>query len=114
MNIKGANGKMSGRVKPYLLMLCAVLMAAFLLNPPVAFATKLPTVCNIFHDKKTAKSGPCGHQVTFSKDKFQGAEMAFSNGIEFENIETPLVLQNNQPSRFFPSAVVFDSVPLRC
>ena len=105
---------MSGRLTPGRVIFAATLIIALVLGPPVSFAGKLPTTCNIFHHKKAVKLGSCGHQVTFSKDKFQGAETAFSNGIEFGNIETPLVLHNNHPSRSFPSAVVFDSVPLRC
>jgi len=105
---------MLARLKPFFVIFAATLIMALVLGPPVAFAGKLPTTCNIFHNKKAARLGSCGHQVTFSKDKFQGAETAFSNGIEFGNIETPLVLHNNHPSRSFPSAVVFDSVPLRC
>ena len=43
---------MSGRFKPYLFILLGILLAAILLNAPVAFASKLPTACNIFN--KTA------------------------------------------------------------
>ena len=105
---------MSVRLKPLLVIFAATIIMALVLGPPVAFASKLPTTCNIFHNKKAAKLGSCGHNVTFSKDKFQVHEMAFSSGIESGSIEIPVILQNNQPSCFFPSHVLLDSVPLRC
>ena len=71
--------KMSGSLKPYLTALILILLAALLAGPPVAFATKLPTACNIFHEKKAAKLGPCGHEVTFTEDKPYFGEMVVSS-----------------------------------
>ena len=105
---------MSGRFKPYSLIVLGMLLAAFLLNPPVAFATKLPTACNIFQEKKAAKLGTCGHQVTFTKDKFHWDEMALSNGTDSGRIETLVVFQNNHLSLSFPSVIFLNSIPLRC
>ena len=105
---------MSGSLKPYLTALIIILLAALLAGPPAAFATKLPTSCNIFHDKKAAKSGPCGHQATFTKDKFQFGEMEFPAGADSGNEEGRTVLNNHlfPPLRSFAGAV--DLIPLRC
>jgi hypothetical protein len=105
---------MLARLKPFFVIFAATLIMALVLGPPVAFASKLPTTCNIFHNKKAAKLGSCGHDVTFSKDKFCSPETAFPNGIESGSIEIPVILQNNQPSCFFPFHILWDSVPLRC
>jgi len=105
---------MSGRVKPYLIILCAILVAAFLLNSPVAFATKLPTACNIFNKTQIEKSGPCGHQALFSNDKSLANEILFSSGIDF-GIRDCLVLQNIFSSVSASSVTISKSAPpLRC
>jgi hypothetical protein len=106
--------KMSGSLKPYLTALILILLAAFLAGPPLAFATKLPTACNIFQEKKAAKLGPCGHDVTFTKDKPYFGETAISNETDSGSLETVFVFQNSQLSFFFPSVITLDSVPLRC
>jgi len=105
---------MSGSLKPYLTALILILLAALLAGPPAAFATKLPTACNIFQEKKAAKLGPCGHDITFTKDKPFLGETAVSNDIDSGSLKIVFVLQNSQPSFFFPSVIILDSVPLRC
>ena len=104
---------MSGRFKPYFIILCAILMAAFLLNSPVAFATKLPTACNVFDKKQIEKSGPCGFKATFSK----------LQSLEEGAIQVPEAITENcgficswskQPSFLFPYATIPNSLPLRC
>ena len=105
---------MSGSSKPYLTALILILLAALLAGPPLAFATKLPTSCNIFQEKKPAKMGACGHQVTFTKDKLYLGQTAISNETDPGSLEAAFVLQNSQLSFFFPSVIVLNSVPLRC
>ena len=104
---------MLGRSKPYLLIVLGMLLAAFLLNPPVAFATKLPTACNIFHEKQINKSGPCGHQALLSKDK--SLEMAvfsvFRANMEISELPTAF---HNHPISFTFSSIFADPLPLRC
>jgi len=58
--------KMSGSLKPYLTVLILILLAALLVGPPVAFAGKLPTVCNLFLNKSIQKNGPCGNPGAIS------------------------------------------------
>jgi hypothetical protein len=106
--------KMSDRVKPYLTALMLILLAALLAGPPMALATKLPTACNIFHEKKGAKLGPCGHDVTFTKDQPYFGETAISNEKDSGSLESAFVYQNSQLSFFFPPVIILDSVPLRC
>jgi hypothetical protein len=106
--------KMSGSLKPYLTALILILLAALLAGPPVAFATKLPTACNIFQEKKAAKMGACGHQVTFTKDKPYFDETAVSNDTDSGSLEIVFVLQNSQLSIFFPSVIIPNQAPLRC
>jgi len=105
---------MSGRFKPYSLIVLGMLLAAFLLNPPVAFATKLPTACNVFNKKQIEKSGPCGHQALFSNNKSFGNEVLFSSGVEFGNGDC-LLFQNIFPPLSAPSVTSSKSAaPLRC
>jgi hypothetical protein len=106
--------KMSDRVKPYLTALILILLGTLLAGPPLALATQLPAACNIFHEKKGAKLGPCGHDVTFTKDKPYFGETAISNETDSGSLETAFVNQKSQLSFFFPPAIILDSVPLRC
>ena len=105
---------MSGRFKPYLFILSGILLAAFILNPAVAFASKLPTACNVVDKKQIEKSGPCGHQALFSSDKSFANEILFSSGIDF-GISDCLLFQNIFSSVSAPSATIPKSAaPLRC
>jgi hypothetical protein len=94
--------------------LILILLAALLAGPPIAFATKLPTACNIFHDKKAPKSGPCGHQATFTEDKSHFGEMVVSNSADSGIIENKDVLSNNHTSLSLQSIIFLESLPLRC
>jgi hypothetical protein len=105
---------MPGRHQTHIIIIAAALIIAFLAGPPVAFASKLPKACNIFQEKKAAKLGPCGHDVTFTKDKPFFGEPAVSSDISSRGFETALVLGNSQHSFFSPSVIVLNSVPLRC
>ncbi len=104
---------MSSRFKPYLFILLSILLAAILLNAPVAFASKLPTACNIFQEKKAAKLGTCGHQATFTKDKFHSGETGFSAGPSSGNEDAPIV-RNNHLSPFAPFTSMINLTPIRC
>jgi hypothetical protein len=106
--------KMSGRLKTFMTVLTLILLAALLAGPPAAFATKLPTSCNIFHDKKEAKSGPCGHQATFTQEKSHFGEMVVSNSTDSGFIEKKDVLPNNHLSLSSQSIIILESSPLRC
>ena len=104
---------MSGRFKPYLLILVGILMAAFLLNPPVAFAAKLSTACNVFDKKQIEKSGPCGHQALLSKCQSleDGEGLVSDADLGIVNFMVP---RNIHLSFFFPSVIIPNSAPLRC
>jgi hypothetical protein len=105
---------MSGRLKPYSLILLGMLLAAFLLNPPVAFANKLPTVCNIFDKTQIEKSGPCGQQVLLSNDKTFGNEVLFSSSADFGTSDCQL-FPINFSSLSVPFAIIpKPAAPLRC
>ena len=105
---------MSGRLKPYSLIFLGMLLAAFFLNPPVAFATKLPTACNFFHEKEINKSGPCGHQALLANDKTFGNEVLFSSSADF-GISDCLLFQNGFSFLFVPFVTISKpAVPLRC
>jgi hypothetical protein len=111
---QGRYMKMSGSLKPYLTALILILLAALLAGPPLAFATKLPTACNIFQEKKAAKMGACGHQVTFTNDKFEFGEMEFPAGWDSGNEEAPAVLNNHLFPPFISFLGAADLTPLRC
>jgi hypothetical protein len=108
-----SKGKMSSRFKPYLFILLGILLVAILLNPPVAFASKLPTACNVFDKKQIIKSGPCGPQAMFSK--FQSLEdgVVLISGAEL-GIRNFLMSWTNHSSFFSLSVIIPNSVPLRC
>jgi len=105
---------MSGSLKPYLTSLILILMAALLFGPPVAFATQLPTACNIFQEKKAVKLAACGHQVAFTKDKVDFNGMEFPAGSFSGYEETLAVLINDLIPPLIPSTVAADLTPLRC
>jgi hypothetical protein len=94
--------------------LILILLAALLAGPPLAFANKLPTACNIFQEKKAAKMGACGHQVTFTNDKFEFGEMEFPAGWDSGNEEAPAVLNNHLFPPFISFLGAADLTPLRC
>ena len=106
-------GKMSSRFKTYLFILLGILLAAILLNAPVAFASKLPTACNVFNTKQIIKSGPCGPQAMFSK--FQslqdGLVLVFGEELQIDNFR---MSRNNHFSFFLQPVIIPNSVPLRC
>jgi hypothetical protein len=105
---------MSARLKPFLFIFAATLIVALILGPPMAFASKLPKECNIFHNKKPVKLGTCGHNVTFSKDKFDAHDMASSDGLESGSDKIPLIVQSSHPPLFLSPALLSDFAPLRC
>ena len=105
---------MSGRCKTHIFTISVVLMIVFLVGPPAAYASKLPKACNIFQEKKAAKLGSCGHDVTFTKEEPFFGETAVSNDPDSGSLETASVLQKSQLSFFSSSVIILNSVPLRC
>lgn len=105
---------MSGPLKNYLTALIILLAVALLVGPPVAFASKLPTACNLFQEKKAPNLKPCGHKVAFTKDKSDFGEMAVSHGTGSESIESLVVLPHIHPALFLGSIILLNSAPLRC
>jgi len=111
--IKGSFVKMSGRLKPYLLIFLVTLVIILLFSPPLSFASKLPTVCNIFKEKKANQSGPCGHNVTFSKDKSHAGEAVLASGTGLE-VSHSIMLWDDHSSFSFPYLNIPNSKPMRC
>ena len=104
---------MSSRFKPYLFILLGILLAAILLNPPVAFATKLPTACNVFDKKQIEKSGPCGHQALLSKcQPLEDGEGLVSHA-ELGTADS-MVPRNIHLFFFITSVIIPNPTPLRC
>ncbi len=104
---------MSGRFRQYLMIIIALLLAAILLNVPVAFATRMPAVCNVFHPKPILKSGPCGHQALLSKCQplEDGEELVSETDLGTADSMVP----GNIPlSCCIPSVITPNSAPLRC
>jgi len=104
---------MSGRFKPYLLILLGILMAAFLLNAPVAFATKLPTACSVFDKKQIEKSGPCGLKALLCKCQSLEDGVVLVSGEEFEKGNF-IISPNNNQSLLSSHVIIPPSEPLRC
>lgn len=104
---------MSGRFKPYSLILLGILMAAILLNAPVAFATKLPTACIFFGQKQIEKSGPCGLKALLSKCQSLEDGVVLVSGEEFEKGNF-IISPNNNQSLLSWHVIIPPSEPLRC
>ena len=104
---------MSGRFKPYLLILVGTLLATFLLNAPVAFATKLPTACSVFDKKQIEKSGPCGLKALLSKCQSLEAGVVLVSDVEVGNGNF-IISRNNRHSLLSPQVIISRSEPLRC
>ncbi len=104
---------MSGRFKPYLFILLGILLAAILLNAPVAFATKLPTACNVFNKKQIEKSGPCGHKALLSKCQSLEDGVVLVSEVELGNGNF-IMSRNNHHSLLPPHVIISRSEPLRC
>lgn len=103
------------RFKTYVPIILTAVVIALLMGPPLAFASKLPTICNIFYKNQMDKSGHCGQQTVFSKiqDKsFELGAVLFSHVI-FETSHF-LIIQNNPSSFSFPFGSNAQSNPLRC
>ena len=106
---------MSRRYKTHLIIVSVMLMILFVVGPPTAMASNLPTVCNIFSQKKSEKAGPCGHRAIFSKiqDKSFQVEAVLSFDVDFETSHF-LIIQSNPLSVSFPFGSNPQSSPLRC
>jgi len=92
-----------------------LLILTLVSGPPLSYASKLPTVCNIF-DKKTAdKAGPCGHRSMVSKfqDKSFELEAILYPSADLE-ISHPVIVQNANPSSLLLAGSVMHFNPLRC
>jgi len=107
--------QMSRRYKTHILIVSIVLMILFVLGPPAAMASNLPTVCNIFSQKPTEKAGPCGHRAIFSKmqDKSFEVGAVLIPSVDFE-ISHFLIIQSNPLSVSFSFESNPQSSPLRC
>ncbi len=103
------------RLKPFGFIVLAALVVTLLLGPPLAMASKLPTVCNIFNKKTTDKAGPCGHRVMFSKIQNNsleaGAILSPNVGLE-TNLFT--IAQDSHPTFVLSVVNLTQTNPLRC
>jgi hypothetical protein len=102
---------MSGRFKPYLLIITAILLATFLLNAPVTCATKLAKDCNVFDQHKVKKDGSCQTLLP--------AQNSFDDGIWSPwilDLDVSASQDNFINLPFLPdtSATTFYSLPIRC
>jgi hypothetical protein len=102
---------MSGRFKPYLPIITAILLATFPLNAPVTCATKLAKECNVFDQHQVKKDGSCQALLP--------GQNSFDIGIWSPwtlDLEVSASLENLNHLPFLPdiSATTFYSLPIRC
>jgi hypothetical protein len=106
---------MTNRLKKLSFIIITALLIAFLLGPPLSFASKLPTVCNVFHKRSVDKAGTCGHRTTLSKvqDKsFEVEVVHFANmGISTNHFTAT---SSRCPTCLPEIADLLQSNPLRC
>ncbi len=105
---------MTGRLKKFIFVTVTAVVIAFLLGPPLAIASNLPTVCNIFNKKQIEKSGPCKNHVTFSKDKYYEGGLAILIVVTDLGISNPTMVHNNHHSLLHPPGIILSTAPLRC
>jgi hypothetical protein len=105
---------MTGHLKKFIFITVTAVVIAFLLGPPLAIASNLPTVCNFFH-KTGDKAAPCGHRAMISKihDKSFQVEAVLSLDVDFETSYF-LIIQSNPLSISFPLGSNTQFNPLRC
>ena len=104
---------MSGRLKPYLIIIVSLLLAGIFLNVPVAFATKLPAACNVFNPPQVNKAGPCGQQGLLSNENIFD-DAAYSLLTLDSEICSSAGNLDHTPSLTGISSVNFYSLPIRC
>jgi hypothetical protein len=107
--------QMSRRYKTHIFIVSVALMILFVVGPPAAFASKLPTVCNIFSPKGAEKAGQCGHRAIFLKiqdTSFEVEAVLFFN-VNFETSDF-FPIHNNPLSPSFPFGSNPQFSPLRC
>ena len=106
---------MPKRFKTYVLSILTAVVIALLMGPPLAFASKLPTICNIFYKNQMDKSRHCGQQSVFSKIQDKSFEFGavFVSNTDLE-IHHFLVPQTIYPTCFLSIGDFFQSNPLRC
>jgi hypothetical protein len=105
---------MPRRLKPYALLILTILIIVFLVGPPLAIASNLPTACNIFHKKMVDKAGCCGHRaVSKIQDNSFNSPAVLLLSVNFE-ISYFLMVPNNFPSLTYLFMSDSQLTPLRC
>ncbi len=102
---------MSGGWKPYLLIITAVLLATFLVNAPVACATKLAKACNVFDPHKVKKSGSCESVVPTNDSLDDGIWSPYIVDLAASAFVESLLSMDSLPR---VSSTDFYSPPIRC
>lgn len=91
-----------------------LLILTLVSGPPLSFASKLPTVCNIFH-KSCVKASVFGHRAMLSKslDKFYDNKPANIGSPKFI-VESFALSPVHTPFFFHALSNLTQSDPLRC
>jgi hypothetical protein len=107
--------KMSSRFKPYAFIILIPLLFTLLLGVPLSMASRLPTVCNIFHDKPVDKGGSCGHKAMFSKIQVTSFQI---EAVHVASVDLAIgsftPIPNNRSPLLASIADLPQSAPLRC
>jgi hypothetical protein len=88
-----------------------LIINAFLIVPPIAFASRLPTVCNLFNPDRINKPGPCVIKTIISQDKTVEGVVAFFPSLDHG---TAMIISVQELSFLFPSLIIPHFRPLRC
>ena len=106
---------MSHRFRLFGFIVLTSLIVVLLMGPPLAIASKLPTICNIFYKDQMDKSRHCGQQSVFSKIQHKtfefGAVFVSNTDLEIHHF---LVPQTIYPTFFLSIGDFLQSNPLRC
>ena len=106
---------MSRRHKTYIFIVSVALVTLFVVGPPAGFASRLPTVCNIFSQKMAEKGKSCGSRAIFlrAQDKSLQVEAVPSLNMDFDAGKF-FRIQTTPLSVSFPLADNPQFNPLRC
>jgi len=105
---------MLSRWKTSIVILIGILAAVLLAGPPLGFAGKLPTVCNLFLNKSIQKNGPCGNPGAISQESLHEGQSLLTSTAD-SGVDHSSILFHVHYQSFFASPLnSLISVPLRC
>jgi len=105
---------MSSRWKKSIVILIGILAAVMLAGPPLCFAGKLPTVCNLFLNKSIQNNAPCGNPGAISQESPHEGQSLLTSTADSGADHSSILLHVHYQSFLASPLTSLVSVPLRC